>query len=415
MAVDYILSDEDASEEEFDSEKDRLEGLPDLYVRIRGYTPSSPCSICAPYIGMVHDGTGNEVPLPYLHDNCVCQDIPLSVLGGGLNLEEGFAPIGVKPKEKFEWMAEQSDATIKRLLGKQRFFWFSKNQLDFQDFYSGRGQLEGPNTISDLIAKSRNKKELVDSLIISSSQARIPKKELEKLKDVIQKKTKEKEILLAWKPVMLPEDAKEFTKDSKIKGIFKKPVEQSTVVNIASRGFREEGRQFGGVWGDGVYLPTTDKMAQNASKGLSSPVFLSVRVNVKNPAYYEIIKGKSATLKPLVKKIGGEKIFSRLLKEHESLTQKKRGAEKKLRVGIKEGLATKNALKNRDEALLILSEQEWRDYNRPLSSSQSYALTQTLIKLGFDALLIKSALDDDFLNFLIVLSARNVVVEDESQ
>lgn len=72
------------------------------FVRLEGTSASGPCSECAQYFFVEHDGSGTDVPVIPLHPNCVCRDVPLDLLKAA----EGDA---AEPMAKGEWIERRAD------------------------------------------------------------------------------------------------------------------------------------------------------------------------------------------------------------------------------------------------------------------------------------------------------------------
>ena len=115
---------------------DDLIGKEKRWMRAKGDTPTSPCAECAPYIGMIHDMSGREVPMPdMLHGGsgtCVCKDIPVEGYGA---IAKGKSQAGMS---KFEWLGGQGGETLKRILGTQRSAWFKAGEVSLQDLYPAK-------------------------------------------------------------------------------------------------------------------------------------------------------------------------------------------------------------------------------------------------------------------------------------
>ena len=81
-----------------------------MYIRKQGTSRSGPCPECAVWFNVVHDMSGDVVPLVQLHNNCVCWDMLLE-------MSETIEP-DEKPVQPGEWLKEKPEAQ-KTVLKKQ--------------------------------------------------------------------------------------------------------------------------------------------------------------------------------------------------------------------------------------------------------------------------------------------------------
>lgn len=107
--------------------------LPKRYRRTQGNSMSGVCRICAPYIGMITDGTGTDgVPLAPLHVNCVCHDTP--IIFDNLTGDEKV--------NKYDWVKSLTERELSRVIGKTRALLVKTGKLKISELYDSSGKLK---------------------------------------------------------------------------------------------------------------------------------------------------------------------------------------------------------------------------------------------------------------------------------
>lgn len=110
------------------------------YRYTQGDSKSGICEICAPFVGMLTDGTGDDgVPVPPLHINCVCSLTPVDTdeiedEGGG---------------EQYAWLKGLSLAQLADVIGKQRARLVAEGRLSIEDLYDSDGMLRRVDRLPD--------------------------------------------------------------------------------------------------------------------------------------------------------------------------------------------------------------------------------------------------------------------------
>ncbi len=104
-----------------------------LFRRVPGNTPSSPCPQCAPFIGVLHDRSGKDIPVPPLHLHCACKDVPESVSRLIDNSPEKRAAVA---KRKFDWLKSIPKRRLQDIIGPVRMRLVADGKLKLSDLWN---------------------------------------------------------------------------------------------------------------------------------------------------------------------------------------------------------------------------------------------------------------------------------------
>lgn len=100
-----------------------------------GTSKSGVCAICAQYVGMITDGSGTDgVPVPQLHNNCVCFLSPVDFDILGTNTQQGQS-------RRFDWLHELTWPELKDVVGDTRMKLVRQGTVAIEDLYDMEGRL----------------------------------------------------------------------------------------------------------------------------------------------------------------------------------------------------------------------------------------------------------------------------------
>lgn len=159
MSIIMVLAREKMSNTRVQS---LLEGLLDpekTYIRVPGESRTGTCPICAQYLFMEHDRSGDRVPLPVIgtHVRCVCNDIPQplfnvatkktlhDVFGVPSEIRGSRIHIPIRRAKKGDidrlgWMELQSKRTLTRIIGVAKAGYLK--ELPVEKLYNARKNLK---------------------------------------------------------------------------------------------------------------------------------------------------------------------------------------------------------------------------------------------------------------------------------
>lgn len=99
-----------------------------------GNSRSGVCAICAPHAGRLTTGDGTDgVPVPPVHNNCVCTLTPVAFDVFGTDVQAGM-------QRRFDWMGGLSAPALRDVLGDAREMLLREKIVTLPDLYAA-GQL----------------------------------------------------------------------------------------------------------------------------------------------------------------------------------------------------------------------------------------------------------------------------------
>jgi hypothetical protein len=128
------------------------------FIRIEGTSATGPCPQCAQFFFMEHDGSGRVVPLVPLHENCVCQDIPVQIASetvGGIS----------EPLQRGEWLEKVATPEKKaQILGKGKAALVESKAVPIDKLFSRAASplatVKNLDRIASAVEKGKTKKTL---------------------------------------------------------------------------------------------------------------------------------------------------------------------------------------------------------------------------------------------------------------